>query len=371
MPVVISPSRTSRVNVPALHRRFGVLPLLVFLALPGTPASAQESMETLVGGFVDVYYAYSLQSHALRERSFTTQPLRHNEFSLNLGVVEIVRRGGAVRGRIALQTGTYVQSNLAAEPELLKHVLEASAGARLADGIWVDLGIFPSHIGFEGILSRDNWTYSRSLLADYSPYYESGISVTAEISGRLTARGLILNGWQNIQENNDAKAAGAQIQFRPSDDVLLNWSSFAGNEQPDSVSSLVRFFNDVYCTIQFSPEWSAAAVFDVGVQQGAPGSPAAVWHGASLMARRSLGNPVSVTSRLEYFSDERGIVAPTGTSNNFRIIAGSVNFDVRQTTVLLWRIEGRLFRSADRIYPSRSGPRRVDGFLVLSVSVSL
>jgi hypothetical protein len=128
----------------------------------------------------------------------------------------------SIRGRFALQTGTYVQSNAAAEPALLKNVLETSAGTRLGEGVWIDVGIFPSHIGLEGIVSKDNWTYSRSLLADYSPHYESGLSVAASLNDNLSIRGLILNGWQNINETNGSKAAGTELQYHPSENVLLN-----------------------------------------------------------------------------------------------------------------------------------------------------
>ena len=124
------------------------------------------------------------RSDPLRTRAYTTQPLRNNEFNLNLGFVEVKHQADNVRGRFALQTGTYVESNYALEAELLKHVLEASVGTRIGKNVWVDFGIFPSHIGFEGIVSKDNWTYSRSILADYSPYYEAGVSVSAALSER-------------------------------------------------------------------------------------------------------------------------------------------------------------------------------------------
>ncbi|RYY06351.1 MAG: porin, partial [Sphingobacteriaceae bacterium] len=146
------------------------------------------------------------------------------------------------RGRLALHTGTYVESNYAAEPQLLKNIFEASAGFKLFDKVWIDAGIFPAHIGFESAISKDNWTYSRSLMADYSPYYEAGVKVSTNFTDNFSGQFLVLNGWQNIKENNNSKAVGFQFQYKPLDKLTLTYNNFLGNEMPDNAPEL-RFFN--------------------------------------------------------------------------------------------------------------------------------
>ncbi|MGB2868937.1 MAG: porin [Bacteroidota bacterium] len=344
------------------------------LALMGTATLsivAQEQPKTTVDGFVDVYYCYSFSNHLTRDRSFTTQPLRHNEFNLNLGIIGVKYQATDVRGRFAFQTGTYVHSNLAAEPSLLKNILEASVGSRIGSAVWVDMGIFPSHIGFEGIVSKDNWNYSRSLLADYSPYYESGLSVTATLSDQLTVRGLLLNGWQNIAETNEDKALGTQVQYKPSESVLLNWSSFVGNEQPDTIASLLRVFNDFYAVLNLSNDWSLAAVFDVGMQKQPAGNSYNVWHTASAMVRHAINEQWAVAGRVEYFMDKNGILIPTGTPSNFQTTGVSVNIDYAPVPNLMWRVEARTFNSRDAVYQTKSGPKNTDGFFVLSAATRL
>lgn len=91
---------------------------------------------------------------------------------------------------------------------MLKHVYEAYAGFRPFAKAWLDLGIFGSHIGFESAISKDNRTLTRSIMADNSPYYESGARLTYEVDPKLTLTGLVLNGWQNIRETNQSKALG-------------------------------------------------------------------------------------------------------------------------------------------------------------------
>jgi hypothetical protein len=345
--------------------------LLVLSGFPANPpAWTQEAGKTTFGGFVDMYYAYSFQGNPTRTRAFTTQPLRHNEFNLNLGIVDVKHQSESVRGRFALQTGTYVESNFAAEPALLKHILEASIGTRIGEDIWVDFGIFPSHIGFEGILSKDNWTYTRSILADYSPYYETGVSITVALSENVFVRGLILNGWQNIAETNDDKAFGTQLQYKPSDQLLLNWSTFVGNEMPDSVSSRLRLFCDLYGIFTLSEHWSLALVFDAGAQKRPATSSFDLLHAGAVMVRRTIDERWSIAARIEYYSDGNGLLVPTGTPNNVKTVGGSVNLDFAPAPNMLWRVEMRTLRSKDAVYPTLAGFQNIDGFVVFSAAMS-
>ncbi|MES2767479.1 MAG: outer membrane beta-barrel protein, partial [Bacteroidota bacterium] len=220
---------------------------------------AQTTSNFTFGGFVDSYYAFDFNTPASRDRAYTTQPLRHNEFNLNFAFLDAKYTSEKVRARFALGTGTYMISNYAAEPDLLKNIFEANAGFNISGSWWLDGGIFASHIGFESAVSKDNWNYSRSLMADYSPYYESGVKVTGNITDELTGGFFILNGWQNIRENNDDKALGTQLQYKPTKDILLNWSSFIGNEIADTDStspSQLRIFNDFYAQIALTESFS-------------------------------------------------------------------------------------------------------------------
>src|SRR5689334_18378817 len=68
------------------------------------------------GAFVDSYYGFDFDQPGNLDRSFTTQPARHNEFNVNLVYLEGKLTEEKVHGRLALQAGTSVQSNYAGEP---------------------------------------------------------------------------------------------------------------------------------------------------------------------------------------------------------------------------------------------------------------
>src|SRR5438270_608003 len=83
--------------------------------------------------------------------------------------------------------------------------------APLGKGLQVDVGKFVTQHGAEVIEAKSNWNYSRSLLFSLAiPYYHSGVRVSYALNGKTTIMGTIVNGWNNVVENNSGKTLGAQ-----------------------------------------------------------------------------------------------------------------------------------------------------------------
>ncbi len=92
----------------------------------------------------------------------------------------------------------------------------------------------PSHIGLESAIGKDNWTLTRSLLAENSPYFESGVKLSYTTNNnKLTVSALALNGWQRITrlEGNSLMSWGSQIFYKPTENLTLNYSTFIGAKQ--------------------------------------------------------------------------------------------------------------------------------------------
>ncbi|WP_375378183.1 outer membrane beta-barrel protein [Hymenobacter cellulosilyticus] len=195
-----------------------------------------------VYGFADAYYGYDFTGKSQQRPGFLYSHNRANEFALNNAVLGVRYEEARVRGAFALHTGTYVEANYANEPPVLRNIYEAYAGFRPTAKSWLDLGVFSSHIGFESAISKDNWTLTRSLMAENSPYYETGARFTYEFSPKLTATALVLNGWQQIRDVNRAKSLGTQLQWKPTDKLLLNSSTYYGNDQRPGTAGAGAFF---------------------------------------------------------------------------------------------------------------------------------
>jgi len=328
-----------------------------------------------VSGYLETYYVYDFNEPENHVRpSFFYSFNRHNEVALNLGFIQAEYQKDRVRGKFALMAGTYANANLAAEEGVLKNVFEANVGAKLSStkNLWVDAGIFASHIGFESAIGQNCWNMTRGILADNSPYYESGakISYTSD-NGKWVAVGLLLNGWQRIQrvDGNQTPAFGHQITYMPTSKITLNSSSFIGNDFPKDEKKM-RYFHNFYAIMQLTDKFGIIAGFDVGTQQKEKGSSDYnTWYTPNLIARFGLSEKVNVAARIEYYSDENGVIIATGTPNGFQTMGYSLNLDYMITNNLWWRIEARTLNSQDEIFIKNNEATKTNTFLGTSLSV--
>lgn len=342
---------------------FLTLSVLPFLSGTG---HADDHLLVTFGGFVDTYYAYDFNNSQILDRSFTTQPARHNEFNVNLAHLDAKVSASRIRGRFALQAGTSVQSNYAAESSLSRHIQEATAGYQVTDRLWIDAGIFLAHIGFESWISKENWTYTRSLIADYSPYYETGVKATYRWADRFSTQLLVLNGWQNISENNGSKAFGAQVAYNPIDKMFLTYNNFLGNE----LGRRRRFFNDFIAKFELTDAFSVAGSYDVGWQQTTDEQSNSLWQGYAIFLRYQVTSKLALTARGEQYFDKDQVIVVTNTPNGFQITSASINADLLLHKNLMWRSEVRGYWSRDAVFPSKSrGLLASDSLAVTSLSL--
>ena len=187
--------------------------------LIGINAAAQEIKPKpfTVSGYLEAYYSYEFNKPLNNTKpSFFYSHNRANEVNLNLGFVKAAYATEKLRANLSLATGTYMNANYAAEPGVLKNIYEANLGVKLSSkkNIWLDAGILPSHIGWESAIGKDCPTLSRSLAAENSPYFETGIKLGyTSPNEKWYLSALVLNGWQRIQrvDGNTTPAFGTQV----------------------------------------------------------------------------------------------------------------------------------------------------------------
>lgn len=346
-------------------------------------AQADTSITVTFGGFIDSYFAWDFGKPPTLDRSFaggatfTTQPARHNEFNINLAYIEAVISGDRVHGRLALQAGTAVQSNYAAEPavgaisgaSLARNIQEAWAGYQVTPSVWIDAGVFYSHMGMESWASKDNLSYTRSLVAEYSPYYSSGVRATWTVSPKLTARLDVVNGWQNISETNTDKGAGLRLDFTPSSTVSLSYYNFVNGE----MGGRRRLFNGAGLRLTPGPRTTVLAQVDVGsLESGAAGGENSNWYGFTLIGRQALNNRVALVVRVERYEDEHQVNIATGLNDPFRGNGASIGLDLVPHPNFLWRTELRGFNNHDPVFPNAEGGNTLSSrnlFLVSSLGL--
>lgn len=330
-----------------------------------------------ISAYIETYYTYDFGQPETNVRpGFFYSHNRHNEVALNLGFIKANYDNGMVRGNLALMAGSYANANLAAEEGVLKNVYEANAGVKLSKtaNLWVDAGIFASHIGFESAIGKDCWTLTRSMLADNSPYYESGAKLSyTSPSGKWYVSGLVLNGWQRIQrvEGNRTLAFGHQITYKPNAKITLNSSSFVGNDKP-AADKRMRYFHNFYGQFQITYKFGLIAGFDIGAEQKAKDSESySSWYAPVLIAKYNVTDKVSISARGEYYADEDGVIIATGIENGFKTMGYSLNFDYAIYSNVVWRVEARTLNSKDEIFFDSGNPVNNNTFISTALAISL
>lgn len=328
-----------------------------FLLFPLFVAAQSDSTGKLsFSGYLEVYATKDLNATPTNERpAIFYNYKRTNEVAVNLAYLKASYNTTRTRANLALMAGNYVAYNMASEPPTLRPLYEAYAGVKLhaQKEIWLDAGVFSSHIGMETPEGKSQWTLTRSFAGEASPYYETGLRLLYKTDNQHWLMGVfVLNGWQHIQRiaGNTTPAAGTQITYTPSSKWLINHSTFIGNEFPDSAQQW-RYFNNLYSTISLSERWSMNIGFDIGFQQQKPASSSYdVWYTPYSNIRYQFAQKWYACVRGEYYSDPNQVIAKTRTPNGFQTFGYSLNIDYNITPNALWRIEYRGFNSKDAIF---------------------
>ena len=313
-----------------------------------------------IGAYLDVFHGYDFNKPPTSQRLyFLTQHNRHNETNLNHGILSLHVTDEKYRARLALHSGTYVNDNYAAEPEILRNVYHANVGVSLnsENTLWLDAGIFGgSWIGFQHTQIINNDVLGHNIISETTPYYMAGIMASYEHGDNWTFGVLLNNGWQRIKRVDGSSFPNLGTQVTYGNDVVeVNWSTFIGTDDPD-ITRRMRYFNHFYGTWQINDKWRTKLGFDIGLQQTSKGSSTLnQWWGMSAVAQYQINTKWAAAGRYEFYSDPNEVIVTSpNTTVGFETSGISVNADYWLRQHLLTRVELRQFFSNDAIFPKEN-----------------
>jgi hypothetical protein len=330
--------------------------LLVFLfgLMTITKAQTDTTKKFHFSGYAELYYRFDFSRPETKEKpSFIYNHKRHNEINTNLILLKSNYQDDLFRANAGLMAGNYARYNLSGEPNWAKFIYEANVGLRLSkkQNIWIDAGIMPSHIGFESAISAECWTLTRNILAENSPYYESGVKLGyTNRQENINISFLVLNGWQRIHIPSDFRnpSWGIQVNVKPTKNLTLNYSNFLGNALPDSFKSF-RTYHNFYLIYESDRKLGAIFGFDLGTESNFNNKPA-LWYTPAIILQYKPEKNTKLAVRGEYFNDKNEIIVPTSTQRGFSVFGASANLDYKITRKIICRLEGKLYTSKDRIF---------------------
>jgi putative OmpL-like beta-barrel porin-2 len=287
-------------------------------AAPAEPAKPPPWYSTVTfSGFVDAYYQARLdaaQDAPLVARAFDYA----NGFNLGDAVLSAAMAPAPAGFRLDLNfgnTSTAIDAVSAAaagasQPTWARYVLQAYGAFKLGP-VELDAGRFVTLAGAEVVPAKDNWLYSRSLLFNLIPVTHTGARASLPVSGELTLRLGVSNGWDAVTSSYAGKTGEAQLAYAGPNNTTASVTAYIG-ENPTvwsgaaNTKGVYRTFVDLVAGTTVGP-LGLLANFDWATED------ADAWWGAALAARWSFpGDAARVTVRGEFVKDYHGARFATG-----------------------------------------------------------
>jgi len=277
-----------------------------------------------VSGVVDGYYSYNNNKVDMftQGRAFD---VRHNAFSLQLAKLTLLKansKDSPLGFRVDLGLGETVDRIISVSDssrnDATKHVLQAYASyvAPIGSGLTIDFGKFYTPVGAEVVETKDNFNYSRGLLFLYGPFYHTGFRAKYAFNDKAALTGFVVNGWDNLFENNVSenagKTAGFQLALTPSKKFAFTQTYLAGPEAPlanvPAISSRDnwRHIADTVVSLIATDKLTLLGNFVYGSDadnNGVRGH----WTGFAGYFKYAFNNRFAFAPRFEVFNDKNGL----------------------------------------------------------------
>jgi hypothetical protein len=158
----------------------------------------------------------------------------------------------------------------------------------------------------------------------------------------------LVNGWNNVIENNSAKTFGAQVIFKPTAALSLAQNYMAGPEQADNTVDW-RQLSDTTVTYVVNPKLSVMGNYDYGTDTVAGAR--VHWQGVAAYAKLQATPWLAFSPRFEIYDDASGFT--TGVAQ--RLKEGTATVELKPTDTFMWRIEYRAEFSDAPSFKMRDG----------------
>lgn len=284
----------------------------------------------------EAYLQHSFRNTSERLPEYMVSHVELNSPGVNLLLGTIAFDAKSWKGEFSMMSGTYSRDNLAHEIGILKNVNSMWLSYAPSETLDILAGIYSSHIGIESPIGKDCLVPTRSIVADNSPYYQSGIRIRYQSKNETFALHLF-NGWQrsSIDSLGILPAIGYEYSAEY-DKSNYRISGFIGKTSRDESLGL-RYYQHIGGTYQVVPNIMCSASLDIGMQQRNGSN---LWMIAPLiLAQWSMHHSLTLNGRLEYYHDPDSMIV-----NAFGGLSGlgfSAGIDWSYSNALLFRAEWR------------------------------
>lgn len=313
------------------------------------PPLAMFPGEVDVGGFVEMSYGYNFNNPDEQKggNALRVFDIDHNSFTFDLLEIYAEKPAdepGEAGFRVDLNFGQ-VADLTDLDPDFGDDnddfdVQQAylSYMASVGNGLKVDFGKFVTLHGAEVIESKDNPNISRSFLFGFAiPFTHTGLRLTYSFSDKVYYSQYLVNGWDNVVDNNDSKTVGGQLGLSPTEQLALYINWMYGAEQDDNEGNK-RALIDLVANYQATDKLAFILNYDFATEEDAAlGGGDADWQGIAGIIDYDLSEKIGLALRGEWFDDDGG--SRTGASQDLYEV--TLTGEYRWTDHLITRLEYR------------------------------
>lgn len=285
-------------------------------------------------------------------RSRTTAS-RHNQPAPNM-VLAYVRKDASEASRWGMELGVQggydsvdfaflVGEKKVDGADVLRHIHRANASylAPIGNGLTITAGLFNSLMGYESLYAKDNANYTRSWIADNTPYMMFGVNAAYPVNDRLTVTAFVINRYYHLAYTVAQPSYGGKWSYALTPRLTAMQTLYWGPDQTDASLEFWRLYGNHIL------EWKAdevtiAASYDIGTEDIAnrPGSPRTFVMGGNMVVKWHVAGPWSVAVRPEFYWDRNG--RWTGAEQFVKAVTSTVEYQFsHQWTRAVVRMEHR------------------------------
>jgi hypothetical protein len=294
-------------------------------------------------GLVDGYYSLNFQHPASGTNVLRNFDVRANSFSLNMAKLTMKHDADPIGFTLDLAFGRAMEIFHATEPfqngtGVMRNIFQAyvSVKPENAGGFQFDFGKFATSAGAEPTETHLNWNYSRAYLYANGPYYHFGARISKPITSFWTAGVQLVNGWNNVEDNNGGKTVGLTSALT-SKKVSLFTNYYTGPEKARGLEGNRHFIDNV---LLLTPHDKAS--FYINYDYGVDKAPSQFggnknWWGIALAGHFQLNDCFSISPRYETYNDIDGFI--TGVSQKLQEF--TITGEAKMAKGFLTRVEYR------------------------------
>jgi opacity protein-like surface antigen len=323
-----------------------------------------------IGAYLSTYYALYTEDDQVNFVKHPTMAARNNQFGLNMAMISLAYKSTKLRSNITFHYGDVAESTWPTKYNLIQ---EANAGVQLIKKLWLDVGVFRSHIGLESTQPRENITSSMSLANVYEPYYFSGAKLTYNLNTKLSLQLNAFNSFASIIETNKNKLIGTSIVYNPNESLTFTYNFITGDDSPDGAKiKHQRYYHNLYFTYQKN-KWSLGAEFNFGIQEYSKiidtyTLSTAYMNSSLVVVKHQTFELVGFYGRGEWFSDINEIIS-AGTKMGKYTWGSTLGIEYKPLKNVAISIEGRYLKSEkpNFIYNNSLKDNRIEGIFCFDV----